>query len=484
MGRPRGRAGPCNPLVVLAVLLVAGCAAPAHFGRWHVAADLERRTGHVLGPEKPPCDVAIPGLVDWEDGLSEEEAAALGLWNNPAYQELLADLHITWADVIEAHQLANPEISTMFPLGVKEWEFTLMVPLDVLLLRPQRVAAAQLQSRRVAERLVQDGLNVVRDVRSAYADLVLAQRQLELAKEGSQLRRQIARIAEARLKAGDVAELDVSAMRLDALFGEAEVTRAAGDVDLAHQRLRFLLGLANTDIKVEVTAPTEVPPVELAVDELVSEAVASRPDLRALRLAFVAARRRARLACCNYLNIWGALPDINGKGEKGLEAGPGLRISIPIFNQNQGAVARAEAEVERSRRQYAKLRDSVVLEVRQAHTRLLQAQQDLRIWREQVVPQADEAATTARKALEEDGVSLLLVLETTRQLLDARQRELQAAADVRRAVAELERSVGRRLFVRPAVRQPAEELLPPEPEPYVEELLPPEPDPSPEEVTP
>ena len=44
------------------------------------------------------------------------------------------------------------------------------------------------------------------------------------------------------------------------------------------------------------------------------------------------------------------------------------------------------------------------------------------------------------------GVSLLLVLETTRQLRTARARELEAAAQVRRAVVELERSVGRRLF--------------------------------------
>ena len=49
---------------------------------------------------------------------------------------------------------------------------------------------------------------------------------------------------------------------------------------------------------------------------------------------------------------------------------------------------------------------------------------------------------------------LVQVLDSSRQLLEARDREAQAAADVRRAWAELERSVGRRLDAR-STRGPA-----------------------------
>jgi hypothetical protein len=86
-------------LLLLGPWLVAGCAIPAPFGRCHVAAELEMRTGHPLGPETP-CDVVIPDIVNWDDGLSEDEAVVLGLWNNPSYQELLVDLHITQADLL------------------------------------------------------------------------------------------------------------------------------------------------------------------------------------------------------------------------------------------------------------------------------------------------------------------------------------------------------------------------------------------------
>lgn len=426
--------------------LASGCVSPAYHGRCHVGGDLAARTGHELGPGKPPCQVVLPELVDWEDGLSEEEAVAIGLWNNPAYQELLADLEITRADIIQAAQLQNPQISTLFPVGPKQWEFALNVPLDVLWLRPIRVRAAQLESQRVAQRLAQDGLNVVRDIRVAYIDWQLAAQRAKLVEQGSNLRNDVARIAEARLAAGDVAELDVSAMRLDASFGKGEVVKATGDKDLARERLRYLLGIQLTDFSIRPSQMPEPFVNDLDADRLVEEAVSSRPDLRAVNLAVRAAEQRADLARRDIWQLAGILPDINGRGSKGFEAGPGLQFTLPIFHQNQGAIAGAEADAERLRRQYVRLCDTAALEVRQAYTQLLQARQDLEIWREQVVPQAQAAASSARQALQEDGVSLLLVLETTRQLLTARGRELEAAAQLRRAMAELERSVGRRLF--------------------------------------
>jgi len=86
----------------------------------------------------------------------------------------------------------------MFPLGPKQREFVLNVPLDVLWLRPIRVSAAESESHRVVERLVQDGLNVVRDVRVAYLNWQLAIQRALLAAQGAILRNEVARIAEAR----------------------------------------------------------------------------------------------------------------------------------------------------------------------------------------------------------------------------------------------------------------------------------------------
>jgi len=409
-----------------------------------------------LGPGSCPFEIALPELANFEDGLSEDEAAAIGLWNNPGFQELLADLYITRADLIQAHQLTNPQLTTMIPTGVKQWELALLVPVDVLVLRPRRVSAAQLESQRVAERLVQDGLNVVRDVRLAYVDLHLAEAQARWSQEVLERLSELARIAETRVNRGAASELEIAPIRLEARAGQERAGRAAQDQELARERLRYQLGLALLNDPVQLAQDEEPPPMTVSVEELVSEAVESRPDVRAVDLAIEAAAQRHRLAYFDYFGIAAILPDLNGKGEKGFEAGPGLQMNLPLFHHNQGAKARTAAEALRLERQFVRLRDSAALEVRQAAIRLAQAEQSHAQWRDEIVPRAQAAADSARKAMGEDGTPLLTVLETTRQWQIARQRELETAADVRRALAELERSVGRKLRDRQATTAESE----------------------------
>jgi cobalt-zinc-cadmium efflux system outer membrane protein len=433
-------------VALLAAAMLSGCAAPGYCGRDCVSGDLATRTGHDLGPGSCPFEIALPELANLDDGLSEDEAAAIGLWNNPGFQELLADLYITRADLIQAHQLTNPQLTTMIPTGVKQWELALLVPVDVLVLRPKRVLAAELESQRVAERLVQDGLNVVRDVRLAYVDLRLAEAQARLSQEVRERLAELARIAEARLNRGAASELEIAPIRLEARSWQERAARAAQDEELARQRLRYQLGLALLDDPVQLGPEEEaLPPQSVNVEQLVSEAVDSRPDVRAADLAIEAAAQRHRLAYFDYFNIAAILPDLNGKGEKGFEAGPGLQMNLPLFHHNQGAKARTAAEALRLERQLVRMRDSAALEVRQAAIRLAQAEQSHAQWQDEIGPRAKTAADSARKALAEDGTPLLTVLETTRQWQTARQRELETAAEVRRAWAELERSVGRKL---------------------------------------
>ncbi len=425
------------------MLLGTGCAMPGFFSRADVACDLEGRMCTSAGLPRSACEPAVPDAQYLESGLTEQQAVALGLWNNPAYQELLVDLDIAEADVIAAHQLMNPDIYLWFPLSAKQFEMTLWVPLDAMLLRPMRVNAAQLESNRIADRLVQDGMNTVRDIRVAYADLVLAERSLELARMTERLQAEILRIAEARLKAGEVAELDIIALRLQVRSAEVMIVQRQRERDLAEEQLRFVVGLGLTDVHLS-TAPNRQPqPFNLDVDALVSDALASRPDLWAIDKAIAAASERERLTHYDYFKFFVALPDINSKGDKGFEAGPGMRMTLPIFHHNQGAKARAQAEVERLMRQYDRLASSAALEVRQAYAQLTHAQSQYELWHGKIRPQAEEAAHAARESVKEEGVAILLVLETSRQLYDARQQEITATADVQRAWAELERSVGR-----------------------------------------
>src|SRR5262245_44861833 len=434
-------------LLVWCVLTLAlpgplGCVAPVGSEYPHVAGELHHRTGHA--PEGEGLRPLLPPGVDLGDGLSEDEVVRLALCNNAAFHEMLADLGLARADLIQAGLLSNPDLWLLSPVGVKQLEFAVTFPLEALWLRPARQDAAGRESGRVAERLVQSGLDLARDARWAWADVLLATERRTVAAEVVRLRQAIANIAAARLAAGDATPLEETTTRIDLFRAREEAARLVHDETIAVERMRNFLGLSRVDVQLaaqESTLPG-MPEVELPV--LVDEALASRPAVRSTALAVDAARRRADLARCDYL-LFSGIIDANGRGEKGFEIGPGFRAILPIFNHNEGMIARADAEVVRLQRQLETVSDRVALEVREAYARFIQAREDLKLVRSSLRPAADRAIALATRAYREGETALLQVLDNTRQLIDVRLREAQVRADLRRAWADLERSVGRRL---------------------------------------
>lgn len=179
-------------------------------------------------------------------------------------------------------------------------------------------------------------------------------------------------------------------------------------------------------------------------DALVAEAIETRPDLAAVNRSVEAAAVRARLARTDYLGV--ALISQTDNLPEGNTTRLGPLFTIPIFDQNQGNIARANAILERANRRYATLRDQIVLEVRQAHIRLSQADQDLKTWNNEILPALETTVTQGEKSFQNGDTNLLLMLEASRRLVEAQIRAAEVTADLRRARAELERSVGRRLF--------------------------------------
>jgi len=134
-----------------------------------VSRAIGNRADYTLRTAGAPGEFSLPGAVSLSDGLTENEAVAIALWNNAQFQALLADLGFARADLQDASLLTNPILSLLFPIGPKQLEATLSLPVDALWQRPHRVAAAQFDAERVAENLVQQGLALIRDVRLACA---------------------------------------------------------------------------------------------------------------------------------------------------------------------------------------------------------------------------------------------------------------------------------------------------------------------------
>jgi cobalt-zinc-cadmium efflux system outer membrane protein len=192
------------------------------------------------------------------------------------------------------------------------------------------------------------------------------------------------------------------------------------------------------------------------VEVCLTNALAARTDLRAAEIGLEAAGKRIGLARAETFTLAAGIngKDVGSGASKEFLVGPSLDLAVPILNQNQGGVAQARAKLEKAARQYYTVRDRIVLEVREAHTRLAQAQESHDQWQQRILPPLEESVRQAEKAYAAGNLTYLFVLENNRKLYDARAKAASAAADLRRARAELERSAGRRLDADPNALPP------------------------------
>src|SRR5262245_13578904 len=104
-------------MIFLLILAPAGGLAQAKTRPGDISREVEARTGHKINTASKAPGWALPEGVSADDGLTEDEAVAIALWNNPALQAELTALGLARADLIQAGQLTNPLLTLMFPFS-------------------------------------------------------------------------------------------------------------------------------------------------------------------------------------------------------------------------------------------------------------------------------------------------------------------------------------------------------------------------------
>jgi len=427
------------------ILLVAGCTVHPPNGRSYVSEGIKERTDYELGQVTEPGEFNFPEGISLEDGLSQDEAVAVALWNNAQFQADLAALGFARADLIEADMLANPVFSLLFPIGPKALEMGLDVPIDFIWQRPHRLAAAKLDAQSLSENLIEHGLALIRDVQTTYADLWSAEERVQFAEQNARLWIQMAELAQAQLKAGDISELAASNAYVDSLRAADATKRFSKEAIILRHHLNALLGLISDNSAFDITPSDITPRAEISIDELLETAFAARPDLRAAELAIEAAGERMGWEQSKIYNFI-AIIDAKDEGEGSLTVGPGLALEIPIFNQNDGRIARAEAELEQAARRYEAIRQDIILQVRQAHTRYISAHEQFELWSSDIIPSLQTKVEQTQKSYQAGEVSYILVLEAKRELVEANMHLTELATELLGDAAQLDYCIGKRMI--------------------------------------
>ncbi len=430
-------------IIMISVLIVvlAGCAVHTIHDESYVSSAITDRTGHKLRLAGEEGVLKIPDGVSLADGLTEEDSVAIALWNNAQFQADLVGLGFARADLIDAGMLRNPVFSLLFPLGPKQLEATLSLPIDFFWQRPKRVEAAKLDAEQVADSLIQHGLNLIRDVKIAYVELESARERAKIAAEEAVLRQEIADIATERLRVGDISGLEEIAFQLDAAQLQDASIRFSWDAKLAEERLKTLLGLGLENMTLQLVPMVAATEFLQQPSDLLAAAFAARPDLRAAEIAIEVAGQRVGWERSKIFNLT-AILDANGEGKEGFEMGPGIQFELPLLNQNNGKISRAQAELLQAGRQYMALKHRIAQEVTEARINYIAAKEALDILHMDVLPSAVVAVKNATEAYSIGEISYLELLDFNRQLLSSRVREAEARTDKRRAEVNLFYSLG------------------------------------------
>lgn len=271
---------------------------------------------------------------------------------------------------------------------------------------------------------------------NAFYDLLAAQQRLQTVLAIAQSAQQLADTAARRLKAGDLSAQDAARTRIEAERARADVHSAQLDVQQAAQALSIWTGLKPPvgGWTVQGAWPAASPTAaqaEDAIDALVEQ----RPDVAAARERVAAAQ--AALQAAQALrsadpSIGASMDHYPGTSTRLLA----LRISIPLngWQRFDGEIGRALAQEQQSQDLLQKTR----LQARSELMALMQGWQAsagrLKIYDEQIVPQATQVAAQAELAYSKGGLTLTDLLDARRTLKTTQLEALAVRNDHAKAL--------------------------------------------------
>ena len=308
----------------------------------------------------------------------------------------------------------------------------------------RRRAAAATRDATVA-RAAARKLALYADVRRAFDAALVTQGRVEVTADDELSARELREAAAERMRLGAGTQTEVNVAIAGLGRAIAAHKAAMRDLLVARQSLGEQLGIAGADLEPSGQMPT-FPALTRSEDELIAEALTSRPDLAAaddLRAA-----RQAEVDLADAL----AVPDpavslawARSTVEKTDAAVVGLSVELPLWNRNQGGRRAARAAQRRAVIEREALRRAIDREVRTAARRYKAALEAIAAFDQQVVNTLDDNLRLAREAMASGKLGLLALNQVRRDLVESQLTYLDAIAEAVEARNTLEKATGRLL---------------------------------------
>lgn len=404
------------------------------------------------------CAIALCTSLAHAEPLSLPGAFDVARRSNARILSARHRLSAARADAVTAGLLPNPTLDVAglaFTHGVvtggrEEVTFGLAQQAPIFgSLGLRREAAQQLASseeREAAETVWQ----TLCDVKVAYLRLQLAQARVKIyGAAKADLDRAFAIISE-RASGGANPRYDRARIAIER--GNLSTRQADAEVEQTEARVALALAIGGSTLKsrelvatAEIGAPGES--VQNAAD-LTALAMERRPNAKAAELRIEANQTsvryyaRARLPVPELRVAYGRYLRVPGATESGGAFLGGINIPLPLFDRNQGRIARAEAEVQLADTERGAIRRQIQLDVESAHAELEIRTRAFRSFKGEITAEVASMRTAAEMLYKEGRSSVLELLDAYRSFLESEERGLELRGKALRASFDLERAIG------------------------------------------
>lgn len=284
---------------------------------------------------------------------------------------------------------------------------------------------------------------LVFSVAQQFVAAQLAESNLALAQENLESFRSTVTISQARYQAGDISEADLLKIRLQLLQFQSDYSSATLAKVQALASLRQLLGYDAVPAAYNVEGEFRYQPSHLHLDDLKAEAMRQRPDLIAAQRGVTAADSQHRLALANGKRDLGA--SFTYSHLNGLNTGSFFfNIQVPLFDRNQGEIARTRYVQSQAQESEAAASDQVLTDVSNAYEAFRSNQTVVELYVSSYLQQAQESRDISEYAYKKGAASLLDFLDAERSYRAAQLAYRQALAGYLLSLEQLKQAVGTR----------------------------------------
>jgi cobalt-zinc-cadmium efflux system outer membrane protein len=309
--------------------------------------------------------------------------------------------------------------------------------------RQHRLQAAKDATAVVRSQVADNERGLTFQVAQLFINVQTADSTLDVTQKLAKSFQETVNISESAYKNGSMSENDYLKIKLQLLQFQQDVETAILAKAQALSDLRQLLGYESVPGDYAVTGLFDYQPLHVSLDELQAKALANRPDLRAAVQGITAAGSQLDLAKADgKVDVTGST---NYSHTGGISAFSwNLSVPIPVFNRNQGEIARTQHVVTQAQQQQAAARGQVLTDVRDAYEALESSARVAQYFKGGYLEINQKSRDITEYAYRRGAASLLDFLDAERSYRTTQLAWQQAISAYLTALEQLREAVGTR----------------------------------------